>query len=452
MCELFMENYGGGKKSDIEQTALGAITTGFRKEDLEMPKKDRNILKDLAYTVKEIAGRDEQKGETKLWEDHNMLKKIRPVIFCDPENGWNEIITTKQMKCNSKIGRIWEMKLRKEIFWGDEMGDGRPVVGCFDFPITAEPDDWGVETVYHQGQTKEKSYQNGSYVWDPPVKDYTRDLAKVKFNNPVVNWRVIRGTLDLAKEIFGNILKVRLKGIWWWTLGLTLTTVMLRGLENMLYDFYQNSDDLKQLLSIVSEGFIKKLDYLEDNNLLSLNNNNTYIASSGIGHTQELHQKDFDSRKVRTLDMWRFAESQETANVSPEMFAEFIFPYEKSILDRFGLNCYGCCEPVHSRWHIIKKHSRLRRISCSPWVDVEKTISYLGDNYIFSRKPNPTVIAIDRIDKDLIRNDLREFFKKTKECNVEVIMKDNHTIGNNPDNIVEWVRIAREEIISFEKL
>jgi len=25
-------------------------------------------------------------------------------------------------------------------------------------------------------------------------------------------------------------------------------------------------------------------------------------------------------------------------------------------------------------------------------------------------------------------------------------MKDNHTLGGNPDNLVKWVRMAREEI------
>ena len=145
------------------------------------------------------------------------------------------------------------------------------------------------------------------------------------------------------------------------------------------------------------------------------------------------------------MDMWGFIDSQETTNVSPEMYEEFLFPNEKPILDRFGLNCYGCCEPVHSRWHIIKRHSRLRRVSCSPWVDVDKIASYLEDKYIFSWKPNPVVIAGNNIDKDAIRNDIREFFKKTKDCNVEIIMKDNHTLGNRPENIIEWSRIAKEE-------
>lgn len=249
----------------------------------------------------------------------------------------------------------------------------------------------------------------------------------------------------MAKEIFGDVLKVRLKGTWWWTLGLTLTAVTLRGLENLLFDFYKNPDGLKELLSIISNGFLKKLDYLEKNNLLSLNNDNTYIASGGIGYTDELPQKDFDGEHVRTMDMWGFVDSQETANVSPEMYEEFIFPYEKPITDRFGLNCYGCCEPVHSRWHIIKRHKRLRRVSCAPWVDIEKMATYLGNSYIFSRKPNPAAIAVTDIDWDRVRIDLRDLFEKTKGCNVEVIMKDNHTLANKPENIIRWAEIAKEE-------
>jgi len=29
---------------------------------------------------------------------------------------------------------------------------------------------------------------------------------------------------------------------------------------------------------------------------------------------------------------------------------------------------------------------------------------------------------------------------------VKIIMKDNHTLGNNPDNASNWCRMVREEI------
>jgi len=31
-------------------------------------------------------------------------------------------------------------------------------------------------------------------------------------------------------------------------------------------------------------------------------------------------------------------------------------------------------------------------------------------------------------------------------------MKDNHTLGRNPDNLVRWVRIAREQIAKHWKV
>ena len=34
-------------------------------------------------------------------------------------------------------------------------------------------------------------------------------------------------------------------------------------------------------------------------------------------------------------------------------------------------------------------------------------------------------------------------------CNVEVIMKDNHTMGNNPDNVINRVKIAKKEFEAF---
>lgn len=32
-----------------------------------------------------------------LWRRHNALERTRPVILCDPENGWNEIIKTNEL-------------------------------------------------------------------------------------------------------------------------------------------------------------------------------------------------------------------------------------------------------------------------------------------------------------------------------------------------------------------
>ena len=156
-------------------------------------------------------------------------------------------------------------------------------------------------------------------------------------------------------------------------------------------------------------------------------------------------QSDFDGTHVRTSDMWGFCESQETVQVSPDMFEEFVFPYQVPIMERFGINCYGCCEPLHTRWHVVKRFDKLRRVSVSAWADFEKMADYLGTDYIYSLKPTPADLALPTIDEDRIRKDLRKVLQITKGCRVEVIMKDNHTIGNNPQNVTRWCKIAQEE-------
>ena len=127
-------------------------------------------------------------------------------------------------------------------------------------------------------------------------------------------------------------------------------------------------------------------------------------------------------------------------------YEEFVFPYQLPILKRFGLNCYGCCEPLDKRWHIIKNIPNLRRVSVSPWSDLEKMAENLEDKYVYSMKPIPTPLAAAVLDEGFVRKKIREALEITKGCVVEVIMKDNNTIGKNPENVINWVRIVREEI------
>ena len=70
---------------------------------------------------------------------------------------------------------------------------------------------------------------------------------------------------------------------------------------------------------------------------------------------------------------------------------------------------------------------------------------YLGNRYVLSMKPNPAALATPQIDEQAIRRQLRRALDVTRGCVVEIIMKDNHTLGNRPENAVRWCRIAREE-------
>jgi len=422
-----------------DQTVAGLVAQQGTAVELHLGPADRAILRSLAARVAELAARPVEAEKRELWYRHNALEATRPLVFCDPENGWNEIITAADLRCEGELARRWEMRLRKEVFWGEQMRDDRVVTPTFDVPYAYAESDWGLH------ETRVGGENGGSYVWDAPVKDYAADLPRLRYPVVEVDLQATQRTLDLASEAFGDLLQVRVHGTWWWTLGMTWTLVNLRGLNQMMLDMLDGPDNLHRIMAFLRDGHLARLDSLESSGLLSLNNDGTYVGSGGFGWSRELPQPDF-AGQVRTRDMWGFAESQETVGVSPTMFAEFIFPYQLPLLERFGLNCYGCCEPLDKRWHLIQRIPRLRRVSVSAWANVHAMAEQLGDRYIFSWKPRPADLAAPHFDEDAIRQYVRETLRATRDCRVEVIMKDNHTIGRDPRRVVRWVEIVREEI------
>ena len=148
---------------------------------------------------------------------------------------------------------------------------------------------------------------------------------------------------------------------------------------------------------------------------------------------------------MRIRDQWVLLESQETVGVGPDQFEEFIFPYQLAIAERFGKCYYGCCEPVHTRWHVLRRLPNLRAVSVSPWADEEFMAAALGAAVVFSRKPNPTLISTGDSTRPPIRADLRRTLRAARGCRLEIIMKDVHTLNGDP-SASRWVALAREEI------
>jgi hypothetical protein len=72
-------------------------TTTWDLKDIVISKKDSLILRKLAERLAELSTNPiEEKKE--LWYKHNSLWKTKPVIFCDPELAWNEIIKERAIK------------------------------------------------------------------------------------------------------------------------------------------------------------------------------------------------------------------------------------------------------------------------------------------------------------------------------------------------------------------
>jgi hypothetical protein len=368
------------------------------------------------------------------------LKTTYPVVFIDPENGWNECSPPRTLECEDPLARVWEMSLSKQIYWAREFMDDKAIEPFFDVPCVYGDDGWGLGIKQVGGEN------GGSYKVIGAIRDYERDFPKLHYPRITIDKTASDAVMELARRIFGDILTVRQKTTWWWSHGLTYEFIHLRGFEEFLMDLIDEPEWTKRMIEFLFKGVMERLDFLEENYLLSSNADGAYVGSGGFGFTSSLPRPENPPGKTTTKDMWGFVESQEMVSVNPDTYAEYVYPYHERIAERFGLNCYGCCEPFNPRWKYIKNLPKLRRVSVSPWADLKMVPVMLEDKFIASVKPNPAHLASSSMNEDVVRGEIRRALETTRGCVVELIMKDNNTLGGNPENAKNWVRIAREEI------
>ena len=72
--------------------------------EARVDESNRRVLRGLAGRVRRLADRDRECEKRNLWYGHNALQERYPVILCDPENGWNEIILSGDLVCRSALG------------------------------------------------------------------------------------------------------------------------------------------------------------------------------------------------------------------------------------------------------------------------------------------------------------------------------------------------------------
>ena len=156
-----------------------------------------------------------------------------------------------------------------------------------------------------------------------------------------------------------------------------------------------------------------------------------------------------DPDRPTTYDGWTFSMAQLFTSVSPAINAEFEVPYMTKILSRFGSVYYGCCERLDDRIDVITKMPNIRKISCSPWSDREHFASVLPKQYIMSNKPNPSYLAQNTFDEDVVRADLRRTIAAAKAngLGLELLLKDITTVCGDPRRLWRWSEIAREETL-----
>lgn len=403
-------------------------------------QNDKKILRELALAVKEIAANPENNEEKiALWKRHNSLHGERPAVFVFPDGAWEELLPRDSLLCENPAAKEVEYELRKRLMRHRYIRDDVPITAGVEVKKCIRNSMWGVPP------KQEGAGGRGAYRMVPIIEEPS-DWKQL--TPPVVEHDEKQSQRDLAfiSDAIGDLIPVTLVGVKDFDFHLMHWYCDYRGLDNMLFDLYDEPEMVHEVMRFFTEGVKSMLRQYEEQNLISLNNDRTFHYTGGVGYTDELPAPGFDPQRVRLCDVWGAAEAQEFAQVSPEMHEEFVLQYERELLAPFGLNGYGCCDDLSAKLDNVLKINNLRRVAVCPWADIAKFTPVLGKNYIMTWKPKPMPLAADEFDPAAVREELRDGLKKARGGVIELILRDTHTCRNKPERFGQWVEIARQAI------
>jgi hypothetical protein len=350
------------------------------------------------------------------------------------------------LQCKEIETRKIEWDLRRRIYYHEHFHDDMVIEKEWIVQKVIRNSGWGLESKWIESPNA-----RGASTFDPILKAPS-DIEKLHFPKIIYDKEATEHEVEKMQEMFGDILDIKLKGVTQISYHLMNQYTSWRGLRQMMTDMFLQPKMLCDVVEFLVEGHHNVLKQYTDLNLLSLNNNGTYHSSGGNGYTNELPKPGFNPDRVRPCDMWASAEAQEMAQVGPKQHKKFTLEYEKELLKPFGLNGYGCCEDLTHKLDEVLEIPHLRRISISPFSDVEICAKKLQGNYIFSWKPHPTYL-IGQFDEKEIRKYIRNTLVLASKynCILEMILKDTHTCENHPERFDRWSKIASEEVNRINK-
>ncbi len=410
-------------------------------------------LRELAQKQKEISELPVMAARKKLWADmNNCVPGARPPLALENGTFNRDFMPESLIQCNSDYGKKLEWQMLQHIRRHEILNDDHVCPGYLEISWHIDRNEFGIEipTTYE----KDSEGVITGYHFDCPIKDLEQD--SLEFLTPSTFELDRQGTFDEKKYlegIFGDILPLEIANGYYFSGNLTQRMMRLMSMETFFLGMYTAPEKVHTVMRYLTDNAVSFAKWAERENILVLNNRNQCTCGTCYNFTDLLPQKDFDPAHVRLRDMWGVMDSQETVGVSPEFFEEFCFPYYQEFAELFGLNYWGCCEPVDPIWGSVSKIANLHAVSISKWANQEKMGEALqGRNIVYSRKPDPNLLSVDvTLNEEAWRNELRKSLDVITKYGLpaEFVVRDVYTLHGNLNNAISAVRIGQEVINEY---
>jgi len=398
---------------------------------------DVRILRELAKRYAEVAHKPIQDERRDLWRKHNSLVRTRPLIYVRWLAAWHEAPQSR-LECQDHFFRIHERFLRQMLFQ-DTIGDDyviEPWITVRATVVTPPEGLWGLP-IRHSPKTDPR----GSWQFEPTIVE-PEDAEKMVFPRHVVDEEATERNVSRLHDAIGDILEIgvdRSPAYTCWAADISTHLTQLRGLEQLMWDMVERPEWLHRVLKFMSDGILATHDQAEAAGDWRLVNH----SNQAMPYSLELPDPQANSEPVSRKKLWVFMAAQEYTLISPAMHEEFLLRYQLPILERFGLVAYGCCEDLTNKIDMLRQIPNLRRIAVTPVADVARCAEQIGEDYVFSWRPNPSEMICCGFDPDLVRKVIKRGMEAAKGCHVDITLKDVQTVQGKPENLARWVQVVR---------
>lgn len=409
--------------------------------------QDIQILRQLTQQYVELIHTEEQRNVWQLHADLNDLHPQRPIVLIE-ELPWHELNFDGflTLRCQDKDFREIEDFLRKKIFHYRYFPGDMIVQPYLSVPKIIHSTGIGVE-VKEETLSLDKNNAVVAHKYENQFSDIS---DPEKLHNPVITYKREESLQRFWKicEAVGDLIPVKLTGAdTGYNLGHiawdTIATFM--SVEDLLYHLVDEPEMMHAFVSKLTDIFLDTIRQYEELNLLNPDSPDVHCSSTA---SRELMNAPVDLEHVKASNVWGRGLAQILASVSPQMHDEFEIQYASKAMEPFGLVYYGCCEPLDNKIDIVKKIPHLRKISITPWADINIAAEAVGKDYVISAKPNPANLPLASSQPDVIRKELRTLLNACRKNGTpcELLLKDISTSGYCLENLIAWNRIAKEEI------
>jgi hypothetical protein len=422
------------------------------RSSFEFSAADREIIRRLAAEVAEIAALPVQKRNMDEWKRLNGLRPGKPLVLVYlSESPMSELDADGEtnLQTTDSFCRQIEGELRLRLFqWKHARGD-MVVEPVFHVPYVFHDSGYGL-TAQEDTVVSDPANAIVGHRYHTLIRN-EEDVQKIQSPTLVCDWDLTEQNYQRARDLLGGVLSVEKRGLQGYELAPVDELFVWLGIEEGMACLVERPELFHMAMERLTVAHLHRLEQLKAMNLMTASfGGGRKTVSGGLAYTDELPRKGSDPLHPQTMDLWGGGMAQIFTAVSPDMHEEFALAYEKRVINQFGLAAYGCCEALHHKIHILKRNlPNLRKVSVTPWADVDAAVANIGDTLVFTHKPNPAMLAADRWDLEAVRKDFREFLAKTRGCIVEITLKDVSTMRYEPHRVFQWAQMAAEETARF---